>query len=314
MALPIGKARRWRLGWWRSPRLGILVPGAHAEGKKLALLIGVDKYPEGSGFTSLPYAERRRRAVGRGPARLGLSARARPRTDLETRQPESSLHSLAPERPPRGQTAGRGSQAGGQFDRRAVGPRDHPQGRGKRAVKETRSSAPIDVDLAEPESLLPLDELYTTLEKSEARTKVLFVDACRNDPTEGRAAAIPFASEPPPASIAALFACSDGEVAWDASDLGGGHGVFFHYVIEGLKGDADASAGNRDGKVSLAELLAYTQDKVPDYVSFRRGRRQMPILLGNTGRITLLDLSGFRPADIITSKFTGMRLNLIPAG
>lgn len=173
---------------------------------------------------------------------------------------------------------------------------------------------PIDADIDDPDSLLSLDDLYATLERSEARTKVMLVDACRNDPTEGRTAAIPFVSEPPPPSVAALFACSNGEVAWDATDLGGGHGVFFHYVIEGLKGAADADAGNRDGKVTLAELTSYTQDKVPDYVSFRRGKRQMPLLLGTTGRITLLDLSGARPADVLTSKATGIKLKLIPSG
>ena len=61
---------------------------------------------------------------------------------------------------------------------------------------------------------------------------------------------------------------------------GGGHGVFFHFVIEGLKGEADS---DRNGKISLFELVEYTQDKVPDFVSHRRGQRQMPVLLGRAG-------------------------------
>jgi formylglycine-generating enzyme required for sulfatase activity len=41
----------------------------------------------------------------------------------------------------------------------------------------------------------------------------------------------------------------------------------------------------------------------------------MPLLLGTTGRITLLDLSGGnRNPDLITSRFTGLKLKLIPAG
>jgi len=35
-----------------------VAPEARAQGKKLALLVGVDRYPEGSGFASLPYTER----------------------------------------------------------------------------------------------------------------------------------------------------------------------------------------------------------------------------------------------------------------
>jgi uncharacterized caspase-like protein len=302
--------KRPRIGRWVVPLVLVLLSAsAHAEGKKLAVLIGVDRYPEGSGFTSLPYTERDVEqlaevllASGYRPEHVRVLTLKRgnenPRFLPTLRNARREANLMAADRK--------------ADDTLLVALSGHGITR-KVGGKPAAYFAPLDVDLAEPDTLLPLDELYATLEKSEARKKVLFVDSCRNDPTEGRAAAIPFASEPPPASIAALFACSNGEVAWDASDLGGGHGVFFHYVIEGLKGDADASAGNRDGKVSLAELLAYTQDKVPDYVSNRKGRRQMPILLGNTGRITLLDL-GSRATDIITSKVTGMKLKLISAG
>jgi hypothetical protein len=48
---------------------------------------------------------------------------------------------------------------------------------------------------------------------------------------------------PPPASVAALFSCSEKEVSWEDADLNGGHGVFFHYIIEGLKGQADVEIG-----------------------------------------------------------------------
>ena len=79
---------------------------------------------------------------------------------------------------------------------------------------------------------------------------------------------------------------------------GGRPGVFFHYVIEGLKSSADQESGNRDNKVSLAELTAFTQDKVLDFVSHRRGRRQMPTLQGRAGLVTLLDVPrGFSGDD-----------------
>ena len=171
---------------------------------------------------------------------------------------------------------------------------------------------PQDADIRDTKTMIALDDLYGGAGGSKAGVKVMFVDACRDNPTEGNTGAIPFAPPPVPPSVAALFSCSDGEVAWEDPELGGGHGVFFHYVIEGLKGAAD---GNRDGKVSLLELTEYTQDKVPDFVSHRRGRRQMPVLLGRTGRVTLLDLAGGRAApEFITTRVGQIKLKRIPAG
>ena len=67
-------------------------------------------------------------------------------------------------------------------------------------------------------------------------------------------------------------------------------------------------------RITLAELTAYTQDKVPDYVSFRRGKRQMPLLLGTGGRITLLDLSGGVAGPRHHLPSTGMKHEADPAG
>jgi sulfatase modifying factor 1 len=319
MTMAIDRGSRW----WAALALLVAVaagsPSAHAQGKKLALLIGVDKYPEGSGFASLAYTERDVEALaevllasGYRPEHVRVLTLKRGNENTRflptLRNARREFNLLAADRKPDDTLL---VALSGHGITRKVKVRDAD---GKERTKPVADFCPIDADIDDPESLLSLDDLYATLERSDARTKVMLVDACRNEPTEGKTGAIPFASEPPPPSVAALFACSNGEVAWDATDLGGGHGVFFHYVIEGLKGAADADAGNRDGKITLAELTSYTQDKVPDYVSFRRGKRQMPLLLGTTGRITLLDLSDSRPADVLTSKFTGMKLKLIPAG
>ncbi len=303
---------------------GLVVAGlafeARAEGKKLALLVGVDKYPEGSGFASLPYTERDVEqlaevllASGYRPEHVRVLTLKRgnenPRFLPTARNARREFNLLAADRKPEDSLL---VALSGHGITRTIKVRD---AQGREQSKSVAYFCPIDADIEDPDSLVSLDAFYQALEVSEARVKVMFVDACRNDPTEGKSGAIPFRTAPPPPSVAALFACSNGEVAWDASDLGGGHGVFFHYVIEGLRGAADAEAGNRDGKITLAELTAYTQDKVPDYVSFRRGKRQMPLLLGTAGRITLLDLSGVnRYPDLITSRSTGMKLKLIPAG
>jgi len=41
--------------------------------------------------------------------------------------------------------------------------------------------------------------------------------------------------------------------------LGGGHGVFTYYLLQGLKGGADYS---KDNRVSLGEIIPYLSEQV----------------------------------------------------
>jgi hypothetical protein len=43
----------------------------------------------------------------------------------------------------------------------------------------------------------------------------------------------------PPGGVAVLFSCSKGEHAYKNDELK--HGVFFHFVIKGLQGEADST-------------------------------------------------------------------------
>ena len=49
-----------------------------------------------------------------------------------------------------------------------------------------------------------------------------------------------------------------------------GHGVFTYALIQGLNGEAD----NGDGKITVKELDAYLNDKVPELTEKFRGKRQ----------------------------------------
>lgn len=97
---------------------------------------------------------------------------------------------------------------------------------------------------------LPLKLLREHLERLNAGKRILLLDACRNTPDAGRgegsntmgdvisrdilavARTIPMGS----AATALLSACSSGQRAyeWPAK----GHGVFTHYLLEGLDGEA----------------------------------------------------------------------------
>jgi formylglycine-generating enzyme required for sulfatase activity len=188
---------------------------------------------------------------------------------------------------------------------------------------------PMDAKLTDKKSLISLTEVYKDLEKSEAGTRLLFVDACRNDPRSDPSLAVDrikleSVTRPqralPPGGVAAFFSCSAGEKAYENSELK--HGVFFHFVIEGLKG----KAADEKGKVDLDDLVRYTKRRVTDFVKEQYGDdvRQMPELIGKTrGLVSLVNIdSGDKPDATITEEkgkdeitnTIGMKLKRIKAG
>ena len=173
---------------------------------------------------------------------------------------------------------------------------------------------PMDADVTDLTTLVPLTEVYKALEDCPAGMKVLLVDACRNDPLAGGDKSLPkikLASvtrpqaEKPPGGVAALYSCSEGERAFESGKLQ--QGIFFHFVIEGLKG----AAANAKGEVTLERLASYVKDEVPDRAKEEYGpkARQLPQLVSN--------LTGSQPLatarrEVVNS--IGMKLELIPAG
>src|SRR5262249_43169614 len=113
-------------------------------------------------------------------------------------------------------------------------------------------------------NLLSLAKLSQDLQESGAGAKVLLVDACRNDPVpgggrggvEGNLYSLP----PRASNFMAMFACCAGQKAYETDMAGGGHGVFFHQVIEGLKGNA---ALGDSKEISWDLLSLYVKNKVP---------------------------------------------------
>lgn len=97
---------------------------------------------------------------------------------------------------------------------------------------------------------------------------MLLVDACRNDAlASGGRNSDKFESVTrpqkiaPPGGVAAFFSCTAGQKAYENDELK--HGVFFHYVIKGLQGEAN---GGKRPEVTLSELVAYVEREVPDFV------------------------------------------------
>jgi hypothetical protein len=138
---------------------------------------------------------------------------------------------------------------------------------------------PSDARPSDPSTLVGLKDLFAQLDDSGAGVKLLLVDACRNDPTLGRnldSDALP----PAPRGVAALFSCSTGQRAFETDKLGPkGHGIFFHFVLEGLKG----RARNEENEVTWDGLAAFVKRQVPATVTkvIGGGARQSPHLMAN---------------------------------
>jgi formylglycine-generating enzyme required for sulfatase activity len=140
------------------------------------------------------------------------------------------------------------------------------------------------------ETMIGIAEVFKELEESGAGVKLLLVDACRNDPKLGRNVDVDSVPRPP-RGTAALFSCKSGERAFETPKLGKGHGVFFHHVIQGLKGEAT----NKRGEVTWSSLSDYVTDKVSDEVPklIGGGAKQTPHEIKNlTGKSPVLIAQG----------------------
>jgi formylglycine-generating enzyme required for sulfatase activity len=125
-----------------------------------------------------------------------------------------------------------------------------------------------------------------------------------------------------PGNSAILFSCSKGQQALEHEQAGGGHGVFFHQVIEGLRG---AAADAETGEVGWDDLVGYVRKRVNrlarelDPEGARRaderfsGNLQTPQQITNLVATPIL-ARHVKPREAITTRTAGITLRRIPAG
>lgn len=118
-------------------------------------------------------------------------------------------------------------------------------------------------------SAVPLRSLADALGTLPASQFVIFVDACREDPTPGRGTkpnsltdvmsrgitVVPQSAE---AQSATFFACSIGQRSFEDEKYG--HGVFTNWILEGLR--QGAIAQKPDGAVDMGRLSSYVTERV----------------------------------------------------
>lgn len=170
-------------------------------------------------------------------------------------------------------------------------------------------------DVQEKHHLLPLDEIYASLGRCPATTKLLIVDACRNDPTasvvfrdgEVKSKTMPKLA-PPPGGMAAFLSCRENQRAVEDKELG--QGVFTHFLVQGLEGKADLQLEGKpaDGIVTLAELTTYTANNTYAYVFEKHnGLKQSPEIKGEfDANLPLVRLKSTSP-DLLVAPFDAAR-------
>jgi tetratricopeptide (TPR) repeat protein len=126
--------------------------------------------------------------------------------------------------------------------------------------------APSDVNPGDVERTgYPMDELGLIIgSKIRAKDKILLTDSCHSGKiTPDESQAVTSRLRALDQSLFSLTASRDREQSYESADLEGGHGFFTYYVVEGLRGGADA---DHDGVITADELAEYVRREVRDKV------------------------------------------------
>ena len=223
-------------------------------GEKYALLVGVNEYDK-RGISTLNYAERDVTVLGDELKKLGFNVKLM----LGSKEKSSPLRSTKANIEKQIDSfllngkAGRDKNdivliafCGHGMQKELIVPKKGADGKIFYEFAKDKNGQPIQdayflpVD-ARKDEVTTLVSLTHTLEVmgEKGGINLMLVDACRDDPTRStRSITGNELNGKLPANTGVLFSCAAGQQAFEARDIGGGHGVFMYHVIEGLKGEA----------------------------------------------------------------------------
>jgi hypothetical protein len=208
---------------------------------KVALVVGVSKYPTASGFTALNYAAADATDLAAVLKQQGYLVRVLTDTDAMRGAIEQSLKDL-------GENV---DEQQGTFLFYFSGHGFAQQGKNY-LVPISASIGSLDRDG------LSVDEVELLMAKSKAKRQLMLLDACRSDESSGTkgAAARSFSALQAAEGLRILNSTRIGKVSYESQDLQ--HGVFTAFLLKGLTGEA---AGT-DGLVTFSDLAGYVTDSV----------------------------------------------------
>ncbi len=166
---------------------------------------------------------------------------------------------------------------------------------------------PADARPPDTETLVSLDGVldgvFKELENCRGGRKLLLVDACRNHPPTGARSQVAHglasvtrpALPTPPGSVAAFYACSSGEQAFEHDGLK--NGVFFHHVVKGLEG----GAADADGTITVPLLQHYVATRVEAYVREKFGNKVQRPDIHAKGQLWPLRVGVARPKEPVAN-------------
>ena len=129
-----------------------------------------------------------------------------------------------------------------------------------------------DADMSKPYTGMAVDRFRQYLENRPINQRALFLlDICHSGAAEGRVVADDAVQNLTAGTGAVVFASSSGsQKSFEDEAFGGGHGAFTAAILDGLKGPADSTVGNRDGLNSLQEMIVFTTSEVPKLTQGRQ--------------------------------------------
>jgi formylglycine-generating enzyme required for sulfatase activity len=154
-------------------------------------------------------------------------------------------------------------------------------------------------------------------EDSSSIQNLLLVDACRDNPSRGGKGVDWSTVNGLPNKLSVLFSSSAGTQSYESERIG--HGLFTHFVLNGLQG----KAADADGEVTWLGLSSYVTKQVQKEAPTLVHREQRPNLLGNLDRQPVMAYVNLpvpfpparppAPGTVIENRI-GTKLVLIPAG
>jgi hypothetical protein len=137
-----------------------------------------------------------------------------------------------------------------------------------------------------PDTALPMKDFQSLLQQVvRARRMLMFIDTCHSAGLTGSQGEVARAVSNNLVSLYAekLLYREEGKAIMTSSDVnessqesprwGGGHGVFTHFLLQGMQGKADTNA---DGLVTVGELFRFVRQRVRLETQFRQNPRVLP--------------------------------------
>ena len=269
---------------------------------KVALVVGVDTYPNGSGLANLKFAVEDAKAVAAELKAQGYIVRTLFNAEAVRTAIRQALKDSDQVLDQRQGTfvfffAGHGGQQkdkeGGQF----------------LATYESGIDSLADLGL-------PLKEVQETIVSLRAPRKMMFVDACRNEAAVGASrsneqALRSFTSLENERGLHLLNSTAPGQFSFEDPELG--HGVFTHFLLKGIHGEAAGA----DGLVTFRRLADYMNRSMREF-TFSKGHLQTPfesgdasgdfLLAGSLIKAPVVELSAEQKKEIATAMDEGERL------